>query len=121
MNKILIVEDELKVANFIKQGLEENGFECDVVGDGETGQEIAFQKKHPILILDVNIPKMNGFELLDEFMKLGPDTFANTRIYVVTSSLNEKDRIRSLGYPIVSGFKEKMMDKSQILEILNLK
>jgi CheY-like chemotaxis protein len=74
-----------------------------------------------IMFIDIRMPEMNGFELLDEFMKMGPDTFANTRIYVVTSSLNEKDRIKSMGYPIVTGFKEKMMDKDQILEILKLK
>jgi DNA-binding response OmpR family regulator len=60
---VLIVEDEAKVVQFIKQGLEENGFETEVAYDGECGRKLALSKEYDIIILDVIIPLMNGLEL----------------------------------------------------------
>ena len=62
-NKVLIIEDEVKVATFIKQGLEENGFECDISVNGEDGKVLALKNYHPIIILDVNLPIISGFEV----------------------------------------------------------
>ncbi|MEZ5082087.1 MAG: response regulator transcription factor [Bacteroidales bacterium] len=61
--KILVVEDEPKVASFIKQGLEEQGFEVDLAYDGMMGKKLADQNSYNIIILDVIIPYMNGIEL----------------------------------------------------------
>jgi DNA-binding response OmpR family regulator len=62
-SRILIVEDEPKVANFIKAGLEENSFECDIALDGLTGKKRALTEKYDAIILDINLPKINGLEL----------------------------------------------------------
>jgi len=61
--KILIVEDEARVLQFIKQGLEENGFEIDVAYDGDCGKKLALNKKYDLILLDVIIPQINGLEL----------------------------------------------------------
>jgi two-component system, OmpR family, copper resistance phosphate regulon response regulator CusR len=61
--KILVIEDEPKVASFIKQGLEELEYETDLAYDGFTGKKLALQNVYDIIILDIIIPYMNGIEL----------------------------------------------------------
>lgn len=61
--KILVVEDEAKVAAFIKKGLEENGFEVEIAYDGELGKRLALQNQYDVMVFDVNMPVRNGFEL----------------------------------------------------------
>ena len=61
--KILIIEDEPKVASFIKRGLEENGYEADIAFDGRAGISKAVAEEHDLLILDINLPEANGFEV----------------------------------------------------------
>jgi two-component system, OmpR family, copper resistance phosphate regulon response regulator CusR len=61
--KILVVEDEPKVADFIKQGLEEHNYDVDLAADGRTGQDKALNRKYDLIILDVNLPYINGFDV----------------------------------------------------------
>ncbi len=61
--KILVVEDEPKVADFIKQGLEEQNYDVDVAADGRTGQDKALKGKYDLIVLDVNLPYISGFEV----------------------------------------------------------
>jgi two-component system copper resistance phosphate regulon response regulator CusR len=61
--KILIVEDEPKVASFIKKGLEENNFEVDVAYDGLLAEKLAQQYKYNLYILDIIIPGISGLDL----------------------------------------------------------
>ncbi|UYQ95201.1 response regulator transcription factor [Chitinophaga horti] len=65
MQKILVVEDEVKVANAVKKGLEENGFEVDVAYDGRMGKGLAAGGKYDLVILDLNLPHANGYELCE--------------------------------------------------------
>jgi len=67
--KILIVEDELKVANFVKRGLEENDFEADIAYDGLIGLKMTQQNDYQVILIDINIPIINGFELCKEIRK----------------------------------------------------
>lgn len=61
--KILVVEDEPKVADFIKQGLEEQNYEVDIAADGRTGQDKALKGKYDLIVLDVNLPYISGFDV----------------------------------------------------------
>lgn len=61
--RILIVEDEPKVAAFIKKGLEENEFTADIAYDGMMGKTMALTNQYQLIILDLNIPQINGFQL----------------------------------------------------------
>lgn len=63
---ILIVEDERKVASFIKRGLEENSFVADVAYDGSIGKKMFDTRKYDAVILDINLPVKNGIELCRE-------------------------------------------------------
>ena len=62
-NKLLLVEDELKVANFIKKGLNEYDYEVDIATDGVVGKNMALAIDYDLFILDVNLPLLNGYEL----------------------------------------------------------
>ncbi len=67
--RILVVEDEKKVANFIKQGLEEEGYAVDWAADGQEGLTLALDGVHDLIVLDLNLPKMDGLKVLQELRK----------------------------------------------------
>jgi heavy metal response regulator len=62
--RILVVEDEKKVASFIRKGLEEEGYAVDVAADGEEGLSLALTRVHDLIILDIRLPKMDGLRVL---------------------------------------------------------
>lgn len=61
--KILIVEDEIGIANFLQQGLEEEGYTVEIANDGEAGLEKALNQKANIILLDWMLPKMSGLDV----------------------------------------------------------
>jgi len=61
--RILVVEDEEKIANFIKRGLKEEGYAVDVTFDGEQGHFLATTEAYDLIILDLMLPKMDGLTL----------------------------------------------------------
>ena len=64
--RLLVVEDEKKVASFIRKGLEEEGYAVDLVSDGKTGLIMGLDGIHDLIILDINLPKMDGLSILRE-------------------------------------------------------
>jgi two-component system copper resistance phosphate regulon response regulator CusR len=62
--RILVVEDERKVAQFIKKGLEEEGYAVDLASDGEEGLAMALDGVHDLIVLDIALPKMDGLRVL---------------------------------------------------------
>lgn len=70
--RVLIIEDEKKVSGFIKKGLEEQMFTVDVALDGEAGIRRLHQKEYDIVILDVVLPGMNGFEVCKQIRRIKP-------------------------------------------------
>jgi two-component system KDP operon response regulator KdpE len=67
--RLLIVEDEKKVARFIRQGLVEEGYAVDMAADGEEGLAAALGRVHDLIILDINLPKMDGRRVLQELRR----------------------------------------------------
>ena len=63
MSKILIVEDEETIADLEKDYLELSGFEVEVANDGDSGLEKALQEEYDLLILDLMLPGVDGFEI----------------------------------------------------------
>lgn len=70
--KILIVEDHVKMADSISKGLEENGFITDVAYDGFIGKRLSDANDYNLIILDINLPLLNGYELCTEIRKKDP-------------------------------------------------
>jgi two-component system copper resistance phosphate regulon response regulator CusR len=62
--RILVIEDEKKVARFIKKGLEEEGYAVDLASDGEEGLARTLDQVHDLIILDIALPKIDGLQVL---------------------------------------------------------
>lgn len=86
--KILIVEDEPDVLQFIRQGLEESGFDVDFSYDGECGKKLAFSKNYDVIILDIIIPKINGLELCKKIRQ--ENNSAKILLLTALGSLDDK-------------------------------
>jgi len=67
--RILLVEDELKVARFVQQGLQAEGYDVEVAADGKLGEKKAQSGAFDLILLDVLLPKKNGFEVLQSLRK----------------------------------------------------
>ncbi|GAB2771627.1 response regulator transcription factor [Rhabdobacter roseus] len=72
--KLLLVEDEPKTVQSLKQGLEENGYEVDVAYDGLIGKQLARRGSYQLIISDIIIPGINGLELCRELRASGDQT-----------------------------------------------
>lgn len=70
---ILVIEDEQKVATFLKNGLEEQGYSVDLAYDGYTGEKLALNKDYQMILLDIIIPLVNGLELCRRIKSKKPD------------------------------------------------
>lgn len=70
--RILLVEDEPKVASFIKKGLEEQSYEVDQAYDGFFGKKLALENDYDLIILDVILPQKNGLEVCREIRQVKP-------------------------------------------------
>jgi two-component system copper resistance phosphate regulon response regulator CusR len=62
--RLLVIEDEKKVARFIKKGLEEEGYAVDLASDGEEGLARTLDQVHDLIILDIALPKIDGLQVL---------------------------------------------------------
>ena len=90
--KILIVEDEVSIAELEKDYLEISGFAVDIEGNGEEGLKAALEKDYDLILLDIMLPGMDGFEILKRIREK-----KNTPILMVTAKKEDIDKIRGLG------------------------
>jgi DNA-binding response OmpR family regulator len=72
MAKILIIEDDLRVAELIQRGLEEQGFKTTLAYDGLSGKKLAFQHHYDLLISDIILPKLDGLALCQQIKESKP-------------------------------------------------
>ena len=90
--RILIVEDEKKVAGFIKKGLEEEAYAVDVAYDGEEGLHFGSEGQYDLIILDIMLPKVDGLEVLSQLRVQGSDV----PILLLTAKDAVDDRVAGL-------------------------
>ncbi|MFN3841301.1 MAG: response regulator transcription factor [Cyclobacteriaceae bacterium] len=69
--RILIIEDETGIIDFLKQGLEEEGFEIDVALDGQTGLHMAMHQPYDVLLIDWMLPKLTGLAVCKSYREAG--------------------------------------------------
>ena len=92
MSKILIVEDEIAIADLEKDYLELSGFEVEVENDGMTGLARALAEEFDLFILDLMLPGIDGFEICKQIREK-----KNTPILMVSAKKDDIDKIRGLG------------------------
>lgn len=69
MVNILIVEDEQRLAEILKKQLEETGFNAEIASDGYIGKQLAEKNRYSLIVLDINLPLINGYDLCAEIRK----------------------------------------------------
>lgn len=92
MNKILIIEDETSIAELEKDYLELSGFEVEIESTGDRGQERALNEEFNLIILDLMLPNIDGFEICKKIR-----TMKNVPIIMVSAKKDDIDKIRGLG------------------------
>jgi heavy metal response regulator len=90
--RILVIEDEKKVLKFLKQGLEEEHYTVDSVGDGEAGYQAALPGNYDLIILDILLPKKDGITLLRELRA----KHINTPVLMLTAKTSIEDKVEGL-------------------------
>lgn len=71
-----------------------------------------------VVLLDINMPVLNGWEFLDRLQKINLDSFSQFQLYMVTSSTDESDKLKAQSYPVIKKFYHKPLSKQDIEEIL---
>ncbi|MBK5512798.1 MULTISPECIES: heavy metal response regulator transcription factor [unclassified Pseudomonas] len=89
--RILVVEDELKTAEYLHQGLTESGYVVDRAANGADGLHLARQQAYDLVILDANLPQLDGWSVLEQLRQS-----SNTRVMMLTARGRLADKIRGL-------------------------
>ncbi|QEN04178.1 response regulator transcription factor [Thiospirochaeta perfilievii] len=92
MNKILIIEDDISIAELERDYLEAENFIVDIISDGEKGLSTALGSDYSLIVLDVMLPSMDGFKILREIRQK-----KETPILMVSAKKEDFDKIRGLG------------------------
>lgn len=90
--RILVVEDEHKIANSVKKGLEQESFAVDVAYDGTEGYDLASTEPYDVILLDVMLPGMSGMEICENLRK----NKIHTPILMLTARGEIDDRVKGL-------------------------
>lgn len=91
--RVLVVDDEKLIVKGIRFSLEQDGMEVDCAYDGEEALEYAQQNKYDMILLDVMLPKMTGFEVCQQIRE-----FSNVPIVMLTAKGDDMDKILGLDY-----------------------
>jgi two-component system OmpR family response regulator len=90
--RLLLVEDDLKIASFLMKGLKEAGFAIDHAADGEDGLHLALNEPYDVDIIDIMLPKLDGLMLIKEMRRQK----INTPVIVLSAKRSIDDRIKGL-------------------------
>ena len=90
--RLLLVEDDLKIASFILKGLKESGFAVDHAADGEDGLHLALNELYDAAIIDIMLPKLDGLTLIQEMRRQN----VNTPVIILSARRTVDDRIKGL-------------------------
>ncbi|MBI2747333.1 MAG: heavy metal response regulator transcription factor [Burkholderiales bacterium] len=89
--RVLLVEDEAKLAEYVRKGLSENGFVVDVAKDGIDGKHLALHGEYDLVVLDVMLPGIDGFGVLKALRES-----RNTPVLMLTARDRVEDRVKGL-------------------------
>lgn len=92
--RVLIIEDEIKIATFMKNGLKQERYEVDLETNGRDGLELAMNTQYDLILLDVMLPGMNGIDILKE---LRANNY-NVPVILISALDSTEDRVNGLDY-----------------------
>lgn len=115
--KILIIEDEPLLGNLLKQRLEKEGFLISLAKNGEEGLDFLKKEKFDLVLLDIILPKISGFELMDDIKK-NPEI--NQAPIVVVSNLGQdQDILKGQNLGAVNYFIKAQITIEELVEYIN--
>lgn len=126
LKSILLVDDD-EATNFIHEMVIKQMDCTENIVVRENGVEAleyltsTVDGKHPqpdLILLDINMPRMDGWEFLEEYKKLDDDQLAQTVIVMLTTSLNPDDKDKATEIPVITGFMSKPLTADMLEEIL---
>ncbi len=91
MNKILIIEDEIAICDLLKIELQAQGYHCEVANDGEKGADLLETNQYDLVLLDIMLPKVDGYELLEYIKQI-----AEIPTIFITAKTQTADKIKGL-------------------------
>ena len=126
---ILLVDDD-EINNFIsikliKKAVENTAISACLNGRFAIEELVEIQRKDPSLLpdfilLDINMPIMNGWEFLDEYKRLGIDPEGKSKIYIISSSVFNNDINKAKSYQLVQNFISKPLNVDKIIELFKI-
>jgi len=90
--RILVIEDERRLANVIKKGLSEDGFAVDLAFDGQEGQYLACEEPYDLIVLDLMLPKIDGVTICKNLRLKN----LKTPILILTAKTTVEEKIKGL-------------------------
>ena len=90
--RILLVEDDLKIASFVVKGLKEAGFAVDHAVDGEDGLHLGLHEPYDAAVVDIMLPKLDGLSLIEKMREQG----VNTPVIILSAKRSVDDRVKGL-------------------------
>lgn len=90
--KVLVVEDDKKIARFIAKGLREAGFAVEHIADGEEGLYLALHGDYDVIVMDIMLPKMDGLSVIEEMRRSG----ISTPVLILSAKRSVDDRVKGL-------------------------
>lgn len=96
MNRILIIEDEEKIARFVELELQHEGYEADKATDGRTGLDMAETGRYDLIVLDIMLPQLSGIEVLRRLRKSANEAAANVPVILLTARDAITDKVTGL-------------------------
>jgi len=109
----MIVDDEEDVCQALAKVIQRKGFEVVTCGDGETALEMFKTHRPDITFLDLYIPKLKGWQVLEEIRKID----SGAKVYFVTGSHDDAEKLKGKNVP-VNGYVLKPIDLSEIVKIV---
>ena len=126
INCILLIDDDPD-DNFLHQMVIEESQLCNHIRIAENGQQALNYLNEPeapdylrpdVILLDINMPGMNGFEFLLEYRQLPPDRQAHVILMMLTTSLNPDDEQRAHSYGVINSYRNKPLTRQMLDEIV---
>lgn len=126
MNKTVLIVDDDPIVRLILQKMIHNfnsSVICHQCDNGYEGLAVLETLQNAtdaiVVLLDINMPVLNGWEFLDSLQKINLDSFNTFQLYIVSSSTDESDKVKAQSYPVIKNFYHKPLSQQDIEEILN--
>ncbi len=122
--KYILIDDDPIINLVHKKVIKNNDSEAEITDFISGKKALQYLKnckdgQSNIILLDINMPEMNGFEFLDELLKNKNINYNHLKIFILTSSLNVKDKEQATKYPLLKGYLEKPLDIKYLQQLID--